>query len=85
MQKNCAVNLWKRDETSDFFKAKFSIKYVWKIIKILIITQEIMPTDLEFAYNYNQIDAYILNGNNKLWTKVVLYESEIEVCSCWLR
>ena len=33
------------------------------MIKISIITQEIMPTDLEFAYNYNQINRYVLNGN----------------------
>jgi hypothetical protein len=30
---------------------------------MLIIIQEIMPTNLEFAYNYNQIDTYVLNGN----------------------
>ena len=62
-----------------------------------------MHTDLEFAYNYNQIDTYVLNGNiyeniecqfwieivlsvdpsirrqnnNKMWPKVVLYESEV--------
>ena len=69
-----------------------------------------MPTDLEFAYNYNQIDTYVLNGNiheniecqfwieivlsedpssccqnnNKLWPKVVLYESEVKAWSCSL-
>ena len=30
---------------------------------MLIIIQEIMPTNLEFAYNYNAIDTYVLNGN----------------------
>ena len=30
---------------------------------MLIIIQEIMPTNLEFAYDYNQIDTYVLNGN----------------------
>ena len=29
-----------------------------------------MPTDLEFAYNYNQINRYVLNGNiQKILTK----------------
>ena len=37
-----------------------------------------MPTDLEFAYNYNQIDIYALNGNIyeniecQFWIEIVL-------------
>ena len=46
-----------------FLRQNFPSNMCKKILKILIITQEIMPTNLEFAYDYNQIDTYVLNGN----------------------
>ena len=34
-----------------------------KIVEMVMILKQIMPTYLEFPYVYYQVDLYVLNGN----------------------
>ena len=61
--KNCDLKGFEILTESCEREAKFLIKYMKKIVEMVMILKQIMPTYLEFPYVYYQVDLYVLNGN----------------------